>query len=236
MADILQVKGLRAGYGEAVVIQGVDLSLEAGSSLALLGRNGTGKTTLLDTLVGVTRLHGGLIRLAGEDITALPPHRRAAAGIGWVPQERNIFKSLTVEENLTAVARPGRWTPALAYEMFPRLAHRRRNLGNQLSGGEQQMLAVARALMLNPKLLLLDEPLEGLAPILVEELLRSIARIVRDEGMSAIIVEQNPRLVLGITERAVVLERGRIVHEAASSDLLADRARLESLLSVSAGG
>jgi branched-chain amino acid transport system ATP-binding protein len=234
MADILQVTGLRSGYGEAIVIQGLDLALEAGKSLALLGRNGTGKTTLLDTLVGVTRLHGGEIRLAGEDITRLAPHRRAAAGIGWVPQERNIFKSLTVEENLTAVARPGRWTPALAYEMFPRLAQRRRNLGNQLSGGEQQMLAVARALMLNPKLLLLDEPLEGLAPILVEELLRSIERIVRDEGMSAILVEQNPRLVLGITERAVVLERGRIVHEAASSDLLADRSRLESLLSVSA--
>jgi branched-chain amino acid transport system ATP-binding protein len=234
MADILQVRGLRSGYGEAIVIQGLDLALETGKSLALLGRNGTGKTTLLDTLVGVTRLHGGEIRLAGEDITRLAPHRRAAAGIGWVPQERNIFKSLTVEENLTAVARPGRWTPALAYEMFPRLAQRRRNLGNQLSGGEQQMLAVARALMLNPKLLLLDEPLEGLAPILVEELLRSIERIVRDEGMSAILVEQNPRLVLGITERAVVLERGRIVHEAASSDLLADRSRLESLLSVSA--
>jgi branched-chain amino acid transport system ATP-binding protein len=234
MADILKVEGLRSGYGEAVVIQGVDITLEEGRSLALLGRNGTGKTTLINTLVGVTRRHGGRIVLGGEDITALPPHRRAAAGIGWVPQERNIFKSLTVHENLTAVARPGRWTPQQAYEMFPRLAERRGNLGNQLSGGEQQMLAVARALMLNPKLLLLDEPLEGLAPIIVEELLRSIARIVRDEGMSAIIVEQNPRLVLGITERAVVLERGRIVHEAASVDLLADRERLEKLLAVSA--
>jgi branched-chain amino acid transport system ATP-binding protein len=235
MADILQVEALRSGYGEAVVIQGIDFALEAGHSLALLGRNGTGKTTLLNTLVGVTRRHGGRILLAGADITALPPHRRAAAGIGWVPQERNIFKSLTVDENLTAVARPGRWTPRQAYEMFPRLAQRRGNLGNQLSGGEQQMLAVARALMLNPKILLLDEPLEGLAPIIVEELLRSIARIVRDEGMSAIIVEQNPRLVLGITERAVVLERGRIVHEAASMELLADRPRLEKLLAVSAG-
>ncbi len=234
MADILRVEKLRAGYGEAVVIQGVDLVLEAGSSLAVLGRNGTGKTTLLNTLVGVTRHHGGKIFLAGADIARLPPHRRAAAGIGWVPQERNIFKSLTVDENLTAVARPGRWTTKQAYQMFPRLAERRGNLGNQLSGGEQQMLAVARALMLNPKILLLDEPLEGLAPIIVEELLRSIARIVRDEGMSAIIVEQNPRLVLGITERAVVLERGRIVHEAASAELLGDRQRLEQLLSVSA--
>ena len=234
MADILRIEGLRSGYGEAVVIQGIDLSLTAGRSMALLGRNGTGKTSLLNTLVGVTRRHGGRILLAGTDITALPPHRRAAAGIGWVPQERNIFKSLTVEENLSVVARPGPWTVKQAYEMFPRLAERRKNLGNQLSGGEQQMLAVARALMLNPKLLLLDEPLEGLAPIVVEELLRSIARIVRDEGLSAIIVEQNPRLVLGITERAVVLERGRVVHQAGSAELLADRARLEALLSVAA--
>ena len=234
MGDVLRVEGLTAGYGESVVIQGVDLAVEAGRSLALLGRNGTGKTTLINTLVGVTRRHGGRIAIAGADVTGLPPHRRAAAGIGWVPQERNIFKSLTVDENLTAVARPGPWPPRQAYEMFPRLEQRRGNLGNQLSGGEQQMLAVARALMLNPKILLLDEPLEGLAPIIVEELLRSIARIVRDEGMSAIIVEQNPRLVLGITERAVVLDRGRIVHAAASSELLADRPRLEQLLSVSA--
>ena len=234
MADILRVEGLRAGYGEAVVIQGIDLAVEAGRSMALLGRNGTGKTTLLNTIVGVTRRHGGRILLGGRDVTRLPAHRRAAAGIGWVPQERNIFKSLTVDENLTAVARPGPWTPRQAYEMFPRLAERRHNLGNQLSGGEQQMLAVVRALMLNPKILLLDEPLEGLAPIIVEELLRSIARIVRDEGMSAIIVEQNPRLVLGITQQAVVLERGRVVHRAPSSELLADRARLETLLAVSA--
>ena len=234
MADILQVEGLRAGYGEAVVIQGVDLAVAAGGSLALLGRNGTGKTTLLNTIVGVTRRHGGRLALAGRDVTLLPAHRRAAAGIGWVPQERNIFKSLTVHENLTAVARPGPWTPPRAYEMFPRLAERRHNLGNQLSGGEQQMLAVARALMLNPKILLLDEPLEGLAPIIVEELLRSIARIVRDEGIAAIIVEQNPRLVLGITEHAVVLERGRVVHQAPSRELLGDPARLEKLLAVSA--
>jgi branched-chain amino acid transport system ATP-binding protein len=232
MGELLSVQGLRSGYGEAVVVQGVDLSLEAGQSLALLGRNGTGKTTLLNTLVGVTRRHAGRIVLAGVALTELAPHRRAAAGIGWVPQERNIFKSLTVHENLTAVARPGPWTVARAYEMFPRLAERKGNMGNQLSGGEQQMLAVARALVLNPKLLLLDEPLEGLAPIIVEELLRSIERVVRDEGMSAIIVEQNPRLILPITQRAVVLDRGMVMHEGASAELLADRDRLDRWLAV----
>ena len=232
MVELLKVEGLRSGYGEAVVVQGIDLVLPQGQSLALLGRNGTGKTTLLNTLVGVTRRHAGRITLAGQDITALAPHRRAEAGIGWVPQERNIFKSLTVDENLSAVARPGPWTLKRAYEMFPRLAERKSNMGNQLSGGEQQMLAVARALVLNPKLLLLDEPLEGLAPIIVEELLRSIARVVRDEGMSAIIVEQNPRLILPITQRAVVLDRGRVVHEGLSTDLLADRDRLDGWLAV----
>jgi branched-chain amino acid transport system ATP-binding protein len=229
---LLQVEGLRSGYGEAVVVQGVSLTLAPGRSLALLGRNGTGKTTLLNTLVGVTRRHAGRIVLDGVDLTALAPHQRAAAGIGWVPQERNIFKSLTVHENLTAVARSGPWTVARVYEMFPRLAERRANMGNQLSGGEQQMLAVARALVLNPKLLLLDEPLEGLAPIIVEELLRSIARVVRDEGMSAIIVEQNPRLILPITQRAVVLDRGSVVHEGASDELMADRERLDRWLAV----
>jgi branched-chain amino acid transport system ATP-binding protein len=149
-----------------------------------------------------------------------------------VPQERNIFKSLTVEENLTAVARPGPWDVKRVYEMFPRLAERRGNMGTQLSGGEQQMLAVARALVLNPRLLLLDEPLEGLAPIIVEELLRSIARVVKDEGLSAIIVEQNPRLILGMTEHAVVLDRGSVAHAARSEELARDHATLEKLLSV----
>jgi branched-chain amino acid transport system ATP-binding protein len=232
MAELLRVEGLKSGYGEAVVVQGIDLVLEKGASLALLGRNGTGKTTLLNTLVGATRRHAGRIVLDGQDITSMASFRRAAAGIGWVPQERNIFKSLTVEENLSAVARPGPWTVARAYEMFPRLQERRANLGNQLSGGEQQMLAVARALVLNPKLLLLDEPLEGLAPIIVEELLRSIGRVVRDEGMSAIIVEQNPKMILPITQRAVVLDRGAVVHEGESEALLRDPTQLESWLSV----
>lgn len=232
MAELLRVEGLKSGYGEAVVVQGVDLVLEKGRSLALLGRNGTGKTTLLNTLVGATRRHAGRIVLDGEDISTLPSFKRAAAGIGWVPQERNIFKSLTVDENLTAVARPGPWTVQRAYEMFPRLAERRANMGNELSGGEQQMLAVARALVLNPKLLLLDEPLEGLAPIIVEELLRSIARVVRDEGMSAIIVEQNPRMILPITHQAVVLDRGAVVHTGDSETLMAEPAVLDKWLAV----
>jgi branched-chain amino acid transport system ATP-binding protein len=232
MAELLSVEGLKSGYGMAVVVQGVSFVLAEGESLALLGRNGTGKTTLLNTLVGATRRHAGSIRLSGRDISAMPSHLRAAAGIGWVPQERNIFQSLTVEENLSAVARPGPWTLARAYEMFPRLAERKANMGNQLSGGEQQMLAVARALVLNPRLLLLDEPLEGLAPIIVEELLRSIERVVRDEGMSAIIVEQNPRLILPITQRAIVLDRGAVVLEAASAELLAAPAQLEKWLAV----
>ncbi|HEX6362066.1 MAG TPA: ABC transporter ATP-binding protein [Albitalea sp.] len=229
---LLKVEGLRAGYGEAVVLNGIDLALPAGESIALLGRNGTGKTTLINTLVGVTRRHAGRLWLAGREITAVPPFARAEAGIGWVPQERNIFKSLTVEENLTAVARPGPWTLQRVYEMFPRLAERRGNMGTQLSGGEQQMLAVARALVLNPRLLLLDEPLEGLAPIIVEELLRSIARVVRDEGLSAIIVEQNPRLILGMTEQAVVLERGSVAYRGRSVELAREPETLERLLAV----
>src|SRR5262245_24639569 len=170
MPDVLHIERLTAGYGEAIVLQELSLSLPQGQSLALLGRNGMGKTTLINSIVGVTTYFAGRIRLLDRDLTELRPDQRAHSGIGWVPQERNIFKSLTVEENLTAVARPGAWTLERVYQFFPRLAERRRNLGNQLSGGEQQMLAVSRALVLNPRLILLDEPLEGLAPILVEEL------------------------------------------------------------------
>jgi len=232
MSELLRIENLSAGYGEAVVLHDIALALGEGQTLALLGRNGTGKTTLINTLAGATRQHGGSITLGGVALHKLSPHQRAAAGIGWVPQERNIFKSLTVHENLTAVERPGKWNPQRVYEMFPRLAERKSNLGTQLSGGEQQMLAVGRALVVNPRLLLLDEPLEGLAPIIVEELLRSIARVVRDEGMSAIIVEQNPRMILPITQRAVVLDRGSVVHEGLSAELMADRERLDRWLAV----
>ena len=232
MAELLQVRQLSAGYGEAVILHDVDLSLGEGQTLALLGRNGTGKTTLINTLAGATRQHGGSIILAGKPLHTLASHERAAAGIGWVPQERNIFKSLTVHENLTAVARPGKWTPARVYEMFARLAERKGNLGTQLSGGEQQMLAVGRALVLNPTLLLLDEPLEGLAPIIVQELLGAIRRITRDEGLSAIVVEQHPQAILAISDSAAVLDRGTVVHSGAADDLLDQPELLDRLLGV----
>ena len=233
MAELLKVERLSAGYGEAVVLQDVSFSLEEGATLALLGRNGTGKTTLINTLAGATRQHAGSIGLGGVALHTLASHLRAAAGIGWVPQERNIFKSLTVHENLTAVARPGKWTPEGVYAMFPRLAERKGNLGTQLSGGEQQMLAVGRALVVNPRLLLLDEPLEGLAPIIVEELLRAIRRITREEGLSAIIVEQHPQAILAISDRAVVLDRGTIVHSGTARQLQDEPALLDRLLGVS---
>jgi branched-chain amino acid transport system ATP-binding protein len=232
MSELLRVDGLRSGYGEAIVVDDVSFALGAGRSLALLGRNGTGKTTLINTLVGVTRYRAGTIVLNGNDLTSLRPDERAARGLGWVPQERNIFKSLTVAENLTAVARPGPWTPARVFGMFSRLAERKSNFGTQLSGGEQQMLAIGRALVLNPRVLLLDEPLEGLAPVLVEELLRALRAIVRDEGVSAIIVEQHAEKILAITDDALVLERGRIVHRAESATLLADEPTLHRYLTV----
>jgi branched-chain amino acid transport system ATP-binding protein len=232
MPELLAIERLTAGYGEAVAIADVSVAVAEGEALALLGRNGMGKTTLVNTIVGVTRRFGGAIRLDGRDITGLRPDQRARLGIGWVPQERNIFRSLTVEENLSAVARPGSWTTAKVYALFPRLQERRGNLGHQLSGGEQQMLAVARALVLNPRIMLFDEPLEGLAPILVEELLAALRKVIRGEGTSAILVEQNAQKILGVTDRVVILEKGSIVHQGASAALRGDRAVLEKYLGV----
>jgi len=232
MAELLAVEGVTAGYGESVVLEDVSLAVEEGDSLALLGRNGMGKTTLLVTLMGLTRLHRGTLRWRGGDLAALPTHRRSQAGLGWVPQERFMFPSLTVEEHLTAVARPGRWTVARVYEVFPRLAERRANYGNQLSGGEQQMLAIGRALMVNPRLLLLDEPMEGLAPIIVQELMNVIRELVDEGGMAVIVVEQHAKLALSLTRRAIVLERGRVVHRADSEALARDTQLLHRLVAV----
>jgi branched-chain amino acid transport system ATP-binding protein len=235
MADLLAVEKLCAGYGEARVISDISLTLGEGRSLAVLGRNGVGKTTLINSLIGVTTRHAGSVVFAGADVTALRPHQRARAGLGWVPQERNIFRSLTVEENLTAVAMPGAWTLPRVYKLFPRLEERRRNGGGQLSGGEQQMLAVGRALMLNPRLLLLDEPTEGLAPIVVDELLAVLRRLARDEGLAMMVVEQKANKILPFTDDAIVLNRGTIVHAAPSAQLMKDQTLLDAHLTASKG-
>jgi branched-chain amino acid transport system ATP-binding protein len=232
MTELLVLEKITAGYGDSVVLEDVSLSMDEGDSLALLGRNGVGKTTLLVTLMGLTRLHGGAIRWRGDSLARVATHRRAQAGLGWVPQERYMFPSLTVEEHLTVVARPGPWNLKRIYELFPRLEERRANMGNQLSGGEQQMLAIARALMTNPQLLLLDEPMEGLAPIIVQELVRVIRRLISEEGLAVIVVEQHARLALSMTKHAIVLDRGRIVHQGSSTSLLDDRATLDRLVAV----
>jgi branched-chain amino acid transport system ATP-binding protein len=232
MADLLRLEGVVAGYGDSVVLEDVDLSLQEGDSLALLGRNGVGKSTLLLTLMGLTRLHRGAIRWLGADLAALPTFLRARSGLGWVPQERMVFPSLTVEEHLTAVARRGPWTLKRAYQTFPRLEERRDHRGSQLSGGEQQMLAIARALVVNPRLLLLDEPLEGLAPIAAQELLAVVRQLIATGGMSVILVEQHARLALSATRQVAVLERGRVVHRSESQQLLGDPATLQRLVAV----
>lgn len=233
MAELLTLTNLKAGYGSAIVIENLSLSLAEGKSLAVLGRNGVGKTTLLNSIIGATSHFGGTLSFAGQDITRLPSDQRATGGIGWVPQERNIFRSLTVEENMMAVARPGPWSVSRVYMLFPRLAERKHNLGNQLSGGEQQMLAIGRALVLNPRLLLLDEPTEGLAPIIVAELLEALKTLFIHEGLSALIVEQHAQKILGMTDDAIILERGAIVHAGKSASLLADEATLDRFLGVS---
>ncbi|MES2756051.1 MAG: ABC transporter ATP-binding protein [Pseudomonadota bacterium] len=232
MRELLALDKVSAGYGESIVLEDVSFAMNEGDSLALLGRNGVGKTSLLVTLMGLTRLHRGAIRWDGADLARVPTYRRSRAGLGWVPQERHMFPTLTVEEHLTVVARPGEWNLQKVYAVFPRLLERRQNMGNQLSGGEQQMLAIARALMTNPRILLLDEPMEGLAPIIVQELVRVVRRLVKDEGLSVIVVEQHARLALSLTERAIVLDRGRIVHDSDSASLLADGDKLDRLVSV----
>jgi branched-chain amino acid transport system ATP-binding protein len=229
---MLRLENLFAGYGDATVLDDCSLSMREGESVALLGRNGVGKSSLLLTIMGHTRLRAGSMRWRGQDLARLPPHARARAGLGWVPQEREVFPSLTVEENLTVTALPGKWSLAAIYALFPRLRERRKNFGNELSGGEQQMLAIGRALMLNPKLLMLDEPLEGLAPVIVDELCAAIERMVRQEGQAMILVEQHVEQALCLTHRGIVLERGRVVHAATSAELLADLGALEKWVGV----
>jgi branched-chain amino acid transport system ATP-binding protein len=230
MADALRLEGVRAGYGETVVLEDVAFALPERGALAVLGRNGVGKTTLLATIMGLTTFHAGAIEYRGAPVAELPTHARNRLGIGYVPQARDIFPSLSVEENLTVAARPGRWDLARVFDLFPRLAERRSHRGNQISGGEQQMLAIGRALMGNPALLLMDEPLEGLAPIIVEMLLKALERLIRDEALTVVLVEQSAKLALEVTDSALVLSRGRIVHRGPSAELLANPDRLTALV------
>jgi branched-chain amino acid transport system ATP-binding protein len=228
----LELDNVRAGYGDTVVLEDVRLTLGASETVSVIGRNGVGKTTLLATIMGHTNLHGGRILLHGSDISRLVTYRRVTAGLGYVPQEREIFPSLTLRENLEVAARPGPWTIKTVFELFPRLAEREGNRGNQLSGGEQQMLAIGRALIGNPTLLLMDEPSEGLAPVIVEELARAVKRLTQAGGLATILVEQNSRLALDIAPRAVVMDRGRVVYDGPSEALRNDPVKLEQLIGV----
>jgi len=233
---LLSLENVTAGYGDAVVLHDVSLQLPEHGSLAVLGRNGVGKTTLLLTIMGYTQLRSGRIVWRDVDMSYTPPYRRAGNGIGWVAQEREIFPSLTVEENLTVAARPGAWTLDSVFSLFPRLAERRRNMGNQLSGGEQQMLATARALMTNPALILLDEPFEGLAPVIVDELAAALKLMLVDRSIAIILIEQHTDIALELTAEAIVLERGAVAHRAPSAKLKGDTATLERLVGLRIAG
>jgi branched-chain amino acid transport system ATP-binding protein len=229
---VLDLDNVRAGYGETVVLEDIRLALAPSETVSIIGRNGVGKTTLLATIMGHTTLHSGRVSLHGKDISSLATYRRVTAGLGYVPQEREIFPSLTLRENLEVAARPGTWTMETVYELFPRLAERAENRGNQLSGGEQQMLAIGRALIGNPSVLLMDEPSEGLAPVIVEELARAVKRLSQSSGLAIILVEQNSRLALDIAPRALVMDRGRIVFDGPSETLRNDPAKLEQFIGV----
>ncbi len=229
---LLEIDSLVAGHGDAIALHEISLSFQEGESMAVLGRNGAGKTSLLETLMGLTRQYSGQIRLTGKPLSGCSPVQRAHAGLGWVPQERETFPSLTVEENLNVVRRKGEWSLDRVYALFPRLRDRRGNLGSQLSGGEQQMLAIGRALMTNPRLLLLDEPMEGLAPIIVEELSVAITQMAVQTGLTAIVVEQHPIVALAMARHAIILDQGRIVHRASSQELGADQDALDRYIGI----
>ena len=232
MASALELRGVSAGYGETVVLEDINLELARGECVSVIGRNGVGKTTLLATVMGHTTLHSGNVTLNGQDISSMPSFRRALAGVGFVPQEREIFPSLSVRENLDVAARPGDWTPARVFELFPRLEERLDNMGNQLSGGEQQMLSIARALLTNPSVLLMDEPTEGLAPVLVDTLIAVLARLRAESALSIILVEQNSRVALTFSPRTVILDKGCIVYDGESGPLRADPERLAKLIGI----
>lgn len=229
---VLKLDKVFAGYGETVVLEDVNFTLAPGETVSVIGRNGVGKSTLLATIMGHTTLHGGRILLHGKEISTLATYRRVTSGLGLVPQEREIFPSLSLRENLEVAARPGPWTQRTVFELFPRLAERADNRGNQLSGGEQQMLAIGRALIGNPTVLLMDEPSEGLAPVIVEELARAVKKLTKAGEMALVLVEQNSRLALDIAPRAVVMDRGQIVFDGASATLRDEPAKLEQLIGV----
>jgi len=230
MPDVLNLSGVRAGYGETIILEDVSFSVPERGAIAVLGRNGVGKTTLLATIMGHTTFHAGTILFNQKSVQENAVYERARAGIGYVPQDRLVFPSLSVEENLTVAARSGRWNLERVYDLFPRLAERRHHRGNQISGGEQQMLAIGRALMGNPTLLLMDEPLEGLAPIIVEMLLKALKRLISEDSLAVVLVEQHAKLALQVTRTALVMRRGKVVHEGPSDALLANPDRLADLV------
>ena len=232
MASALELRHVMAGYGETVVLEDVNLALERGDSISVIGRNGVGKSTLLATVMGHTTLHKGEVMLGGQRLDRVPVFRRARSGLGFVPQEREIFPSLTVRENLEVAARPGHWTPARVFELFPNLAARLSNAGDQLSGGEQQMLSIARALLTNPSVLLMDEPTEGLAPVIVEALTAVLLRLRGESALSIVLVEQNSHVALAFSARTVVMDKGRIVYDGESAALRADPEHLARLIGV----
>jgi branched-chain amino acid transport system ATP-binding protein len=236
MSIVLEVEGLHAFYGKSHILHGVGLNVAAGEIVTLLGRNGAGKTTLLKSLVGLLRPRGGSVRLFGKVTTGFPSYRIASLGVGYVPEGRRVFSSLTVEENLKVpLERPGRWDIDRVYRLFPRLAERRESMGRQLSGGEQEMLAIGRALLLNPRLLLLDEPSQGLAPLVVRDVFKVISD-ARASGISILLVEQNVRAALEVADRTYLIDDGKVVFEGAASELAQNESQVRALAGVGAGG